>query len=169
MSDDLTINLISGTFGAIIALLIREIFSWKGQGRLEAIEKYDRLITECYGVLIHLLKDIGIYPERIWLKSVTYNALTLIHSRFSHRIREEINDKIEKILFESETRFGDDFESIEGYLLNFHNDEERNFMDNLINDVQMEKKGLIDKIDELESFVRSIKMRIKYLFLVWSF
>ncbi|MFX0066818.1 MAG: hypothetical protein ACFFC7_32190 [Candidatus Hermodarchaeota archaeon] len=38
MSEDLVINLISGIFGAAIALIFRELFTWKGQGRIEVIE-----------------------------------------------------------------------------------------------------------------------------------
>lgn len=56
MADILT-YITYATIGAFIALMIRESFIWKGQGRIEAIKRYETLLTECYGILLPLIES----------------------------------------------------------------------------------------------------------------
>ncbi|MFX0174277.1 MAG: hypothetical protein ACFE9L_20545 [Candidatus Hodarchaeota archaeon] len=51
-------EVIAGILGAIIALFLREIFTWKEQGRNEALKRNEKLITECFGKVKFLVEKL---------------------------------------------------------------------------------------------------------------
>lgn len=176
MSDDLVVNILSGIFGAAIALTFRELFTWKGQGRIEAIRKNDLLKTECYGILLPLLSRMEIYDAKdesenslINLQAGTYHIIREIYARFSHRLTPDIKKSLSRLIFESEIQEARPKYKISNqYFLRFQDNTARKFMKNLSNQVEIEEKEILNRIKELELISQSFWKKFWYNLRFWS-
>lgn len=169
MSDDLAITLISGILGAAIALIFRELFAWKGQGRIEAIRKYDLLKTECYGILLPLLSRMEVRVGHISIKSEEYSVISEKYGRFSHRFTFETKEKLKDLIYGSRYEEGSQLHGFpDSYTLSLHDITGGEFMENLINNLKKEEEDILKKIEELESISQSFCKKICYNLKFWS-
>lgn len=157
--DDIFPELISAILGAFIALLLRELFAWKGQGRNEAITRYETLLIECYGKLQPLLEAISIEGNCLMFPS-QYKQMNEIYCRFAFRMPENIDLRLKSLLYTDDPI---------GTFIQGSEDHAFDFKFKLMDDIQKMINDLAKEIEKLESYVQSIRGRIKYIFGVWNF
>ncbi|MFX0086751.1 MAG: hypothetical protein ACFFAU_13855 [Candidatus Hodarchaeota archaeon] len=150
--------------GAVFALMLRELFSWKESGRKEAIIHHETLVTECYGKMIPLIHKMSISDNILMGSYSDYNHLLEIFYRFSHRFPANIEKRLFWLLFEAADEEDPIFNVIFG-----NRDQAIEFKNNLINDLKKINQRHKDEIDLLESYVQTIRGRIFHLFFRWNF
>lgn len=158
--EEIIRNLTMGTIGAIIALFLRESFAWKGQGRTEAIKRYETLLTECYGKLLLLVSRLEARGNAIKVRTEEDIRIRTIYDRFSYRFPKDIDESLEKILYDPK----------KGEFIQFDSHEQA---DGFISSLEMKIRFIRDDIKSeiimLESFTQSLLSRIWYIFFVWNF
>ena len=162
MTDILT-YIIYATIGAFIALLLKESFAWKGQGRVEAIKRYENLLIDCYGKLKPLIDRLEIEDEYIMFNRVTHELIEDIVIKFSFRIPENIKEKCDHLLYGNEVIEGlcklkfKSYDEAKSYWLDFITS-----IIEIMDDINIERK-------KLESYTQSLIKRIWYIAFVWNF
>lgn len=163
MTDILT-YIVYGTIGAFIALIIKESFTWKGQGRTEAIKRYETLLIDCYGVLLPLTGKLTFHRENIMIQKEIRDQMDLVYHKFSFRIPNNIERRLFSLIFSSEP-FDKQF-----YRLPLKNEKEAKL---LVKTLQLCIRSLtVDikmELEKLESYTQSFGSRLNYVFRVWNF
>jgi len=161
---DIIEYLLYGTIGAFIALMVKESFAWKGQGRIEAIKRYEKLLIDCYGELKPLISRLNRKNNCILLKESTHELIEDILVKFSFRIPEHLNEYLNQLLYESSIIEGDinklEFKS---------KDEATNFWLNFLESIIQIMSDINQEIKKLESYTQSLSSRIWYTIFVWNF
>jgi len=155
---ELLSEIIYGFIGAVIAILVRDFFGWKSQGRMEAIKRYEKLLTECYGQLLPLI--ISLQPSDNIVFIINYDKIYSIYSRFSFRIPDFIARKIFDLLINVDDE--------KAYIFK-DGDHAIDFLHGLSEDIQHLIIDLSKEIEKLEAYSQSIWNRLKYILLAWNF
>lgn len=161
---DIISNLTYATIGAFIALILKEFFSWKGQGRTEAIKRYETLLIECYGILLPIISKLSPSNKRIVIKDADYNRIEYVHNRFSFRIPQNIEESLSALLYEVSV-----FDVKKSQLEFSSGEKARDFWIVLDSNIRELMENLKYEIRKLESYTQSISSRIWYIFMVWNF
>lgn len=156
-------EIVSGFLGAVVALFLREIFVWKGQGRNESLKRNEKLITECFGKLKFVFERIITKESRLQMTDDDYSSLLELSNRYFFRIPKDIYEKMDKILLGSEI-----MPDMKGFSYDCEEDAS-DYITELIMQVDFHIVDLVAKIRKLESYYEGITKRIWFTFLVWNF
>ena len=157
---------------AICTLLLREIFTWKGEARNETIKRSEILLTECYGKLVPIIENAKPTPNQIELTASQYKELRKVHARFFFRVPESIKIRLDTIVFQSKPK---EFGAAKGagpdiryqYLEGDSETDLVKYWEDLRLDIGMEQETLSAKISRLEETYQTLKKKIWFNFYFW--